>query len=314
MRYKNDIDVELKDIIFHISNYLTKKHKHLILLFILSSLSACSPRHFILQSAGNELASQGQAEEDDLILARDASAFYLKLSESVLRQSPDHLQLAEAVSAGFTQYAYAFVSFEADKLDAKDSKAANKLRERAAKLYLRAHRHAMAALEIRHPGFAHALSNVDPASWPQLSVKDVGLAYWASASWGGYISLSKDDPNIVADLPMAIRLAHLAWNISPNYADGGLASLMGTFETVRPGGSLQQAAKFYDQAISMSANKNAGPFVAKAENIALPEGDRAAFDALLNQAIDASTVRHDLQNNVMRERAIWLQDTANDLF
>jgi hypothetical protein len=36
----------------------------------------------------DELASQGQADEDDLLLARDASPFYLKLSESMLRRTP----------------------------------------------------------------------------------------------------------------------------------------------------------------------------------------------------------------------------------
>ena len=96
-----------------------------------------------MQGVANELASQGKAAEDDLILAREASAFYLKLSESVLRQTPDNLKLAAAVSAGFTQYAYAFVSFEAERIETKDIKAAQKLRERASRLYLRAHRHAM---------------------------------------------------------------------------------------------------------------------------------------------------------------------------
>lgn len=281
------------------------------LLFL---LSACSPRYFIAQEIGNELASQGKSVEDDLVLAREASAFYLKLSESVLRQTPDNLKLAEAVAAGFTQYAYAFVSFEAERIEAKDIKSAQQLRLRAARLYLRAHRHAMAALEQHNPGFLKALSAPNPANWPRIEDKEIALAYWAAASWGGYISLSKDDPNIVADLPLAIRLAHLAWRKSPNYGDGALASLMGSFETARPGGSHQQAVVYFDLAISASAGKSAGPLVAKAESIALPAGDRAMFDALLRQAIITSDTKRDLQNEVMRERALWLLETADDLF
>lgn len=288
--------------------------KLLILLTISILLSACSPRYFIVQGVANELASQGQAVEDDLVLAREASAFYLKLSESVLRQTPGNLKLAEAVSAGFTQYAYAFVSFEAERIEAKDIKAAQKLRERAARLYLRAHRHAMAALEQHNPGFIKALSSPDPANWPRLNEEEIAVAYWAAASWGGFISLSKDDPNIVADLPLAIRLAHLAWEKTPSYGDGALASLMGSFENARPGGSRQQAVAYFDQAISASAGKSAGPFVAKAEGIALPAGDRAAFDALLHQAIVVSDAQRDLQNEVMRERALWLLESADDLF
>ena len=140
------------------------------------------------------------------------------------------------------------------------------------------------------------------------------MAYWAAASWGGFIALSKDDPDVVADLPLAIRLAHLAWDKSPAYGDGALASLMGAYETVRPGGSRQQAIAYFDRAIAVGAGKNAGAFVAKAESISLPAGERAAFEALLRQALVAGTARRDVQNAVMRERAQWLLDSADDLF
>ena len=281
---------------------------------VLLMLGACSPRHLIIQGVANELASQGQATEDDLVLAREASAFYLKLSESLLRSAPDNLKLAESVAAGFTQYAYAFVAFEAERIESKDARSAQKLRERAALLYGRAHRHAMAALEATTPGFALALASPDPQKWPVLTESQIGVAYWAAASWGGFISLSKDDPNTVADLPLAVRLANLAWDKKPDFGDGALASLMGSFEAARPGGSPQQAGVYFDRAIDISAGKSAGAFVAKAEGVALPAGDRPAFEALLQQALAASAARRDLSNQVMRERALWLLEVANDLF
>ncbi len=281
---------------------------------VLVLLGACSPRHLIIQGVANELASQGQAVEEDLVLAREASAFYLKLSESLLRPAPENLKLAEAVAAGFTQYAFAFVAFEAERIEPKDAKAAQKLRERAALLYRRAHRHAMAALEATTPGFALALASPDPQQWPVLTASQIGVAYWAAASWGGFISLSKDDPNTVADLPQAVRLAHLAWQVNPDFGDGALASLMGSFEAARPGGKPQQATVYFDQAIAVSAGKSAGAFVAKAEGVALPAGDRPAFEALLQQALAASVARRDLPNQVMRERAQWLLSVADDLF
>ena len=300
--------------LFRSRNIAGSAFKFLGFVFIPILLCACSPRYLIVRGVGDELASQGQAIEDDLELAREASAFYLKFSESVLRQSPDNLKLAEAVASGFTQYAFAFVSFEADKSEAKDSKVAQKLRERAARLYLRAHRHAMTALEQHKPGFLKALSGPEPKNWPRLVDDEIAVAYWAAASWGGLISLSKDDPDRVADLPLAVRLAHLAWEKSPNYGEGALASLMGSFETSRPGGSRDLALIYFDQAIAASAGNSAGPFVAKAEGIALPAGDRVAFEALLQQALLASDARRDLQNEVMRERAQWLLETAGDLF
>jgi hypothetical protein len=288
---------------------------HVGLAAVLLGLCACSPRQLIINGFADELASQGQAAEDDLVLAREASAFYLKLSESLLRQSPGKLKLAEAVAGGFTQYAYAFVQFEAERLEARDAKAAQKLRERAARLYWRAHRHAMAALEQQTPGFAKALASPDSAQWPRLSDEQIGVAYWAAASWGGFIALSKDDPNIVADLPLAILLARLAWEQAPSHGHGARASLMGSFEAARPGGSRPQAVIYFDQAIALSAGTGStAALVAKAENIALPAGDRPAFEALLQQALSAGTAPRDLQNEVMRERAQWLLDVAPDLF
>ena len=283
---------------------------------LVALLTACSPRTMLVRNVANELAGQGQAEEDDIVLAREASAFYLKLSESVLRKTPDHLPLAESVAGGFTQYAYAFVAFEADRTEAHDAKAAQRLRARAARLYWRAHRHAMAALELNNPALLKALNSSPAAGSPtlRLPADQVGVAYWAAASWGAYISLSKDQPDVVADLPLAVRLASLAWMSNPAYGNGDLASLMGSFEAARPGGSPRQAALYFDQAMQAAHGRNAGVCVARAEMLAAPAGDRTAFEALLHQALAISAAHRDLGNEVMRERAQWLLDTADDRF
>lgn len=287
------------------------------LSLLVALLSACSPRMLLVKNVADELASQGQTEEADIVLARDASAFYLKLSESVLRKTPGHLPLAEAVASGFTQYAYAFVAFEADRVEAQDARAAQRLRVRAADLYWRAHRHAMAALEFNQPGFLAALNRrVADRDFEatRLPPDQVGVAYWAAASWGAYISLSKDKPDVVADLPAAMRLARDAWTSDPSHGKGALASLMGTFEAARPGGSLRQAQAYFDQAVDAGQSGNAGVYVAQAEVLAMPSGDRAAFEVLLRQALAISGTHRDLGNEAMRERAQWLLDTADDRF
>jgi hypothetical protein len=276
--------------------------------------AACSPRHLIVQGLASELASQGQAPEDDLVLAREASAFYLKLSESLLREAPGNLALAEAVAGGFTQYAYAFVQFEAERLEARDARSAQQLRERAQALYRRAHRHAMTALEQHSPGLLKALSATTTTGMPPLRADQIGVAYWAAASWGALISLSKDDPDAVADLPAAMRLAGLAYTASPEHGAGALATLMGSFEASRPGGSRTLAEKYFDEAIHLGRDSHAGPLVAKAENIALAAGNRAAFELLLQQALRVSSTQRNLPNSVMRARALWLLENADDLF
>jgi hypothetical protein len=126
--------------------------------------------------------------------------------------------------------------------------------------------------------------------------------------------LSKDDPDAVADLPLAVRLAESVWRMSPTFGQGAAASLMGNFEAARPGGSVAQATAYFDEAIQAGGGQNPGPYVAKAEAIAQPAGDRPAFEALLQQALSVSAKRLDLSSQVMRQRAQWLLDSADDLF
>ncbi len=284
------------------------------LLALMLAFSGCAVRPYVMDQTAHALSSQPVSSEDDLQLAREASAFYLKFSESVLKETPGHLKLAESVSSGFTQYAYAFVALDAEKIDAQAPKAAAHMRERAARLYARAHRHAMTALELSAPGITAAIGQSDASKHPRLTQAQVPLAYWAAASLGGWISMSKDDPDLVADLPLSMRLAELAWKANPEFGRGALASLMGTLEAAKVGGSTQKIVAYFDQAITWSQGQDAGPYVAKAEGVALPAEDKQQFEQLLNQALEISKQHRSLQNEVMRERAQWLLDTVEDLF
>ena len=284
---------------------------------IIMALTGCAPRQLIIGGIADELATQTQGAENDVELAREASAFYLKFSESILRQDPGHQGLATTVSAGYTQYAYAFVAFDAEKIEAKDAKAAERLRQRAAKLYQRAQQHALRALEEQKPGFAAALASQQAKDWPALRKEQAGLAYWAAAAWGGWISLSKDEPDVVADFPLAIRLAELAWAADPDWGDGALTGLLGSFEAGRAGGSAQRALSYFDRSIAQSAGRSVGAYLAKAEGYAQPAGDRAMFEQLLQQAQaikDEAGSPLTLQNEVMRRRARWLLSKTDDLF
>lgn len=280
-------------------------------LLLAVALAGCSPRQLLVRQMADALASQGQAPEDDLALARDAAPFYLKLSESLLAEDPGHLALAEAVAGGLTQYTFAFVAFEADRLASRDARAAQRLRQRAARLYLRAQRHAMAALERHQPGLRASLATAAPLS---LQPELVGVAYWAAAAWASHIALSTDRPEVVADLPQAVRLAGLAFDRQPGHGEGSLAALMATLEAARPGGQRQRAVAWFAQAQALAAGRQAGVFVAQAESLAQPAGDRPGFDALLRQALAVAAAHPGLANAAMAERAQWLLDNADDLF
>jgi hypothetical protein len=282
-------------------------------VMLLLTLSACSVRQHLLQQAADELSQQSVVEED-IGLARDASAFYLKAAESVLRALPQHLGLAQSVTSGLTQYAFAFLSTEADRVEAHNLQQAQALRVRAARMFERAKKQGLLALSLNYPDLQQSLNDPKDGKSVAWSTQAVGLAYWTAAAWGGQISLSTSSPDVVADLPLAVSLAYKAWQMDPAYGDGALASLMGTFELVRPGGSRHRALQYFDQAIEVSQGQSPGPWVAKAEGWALDQQDRPSFEAWLTKAIEVSAGKRDLSSQIMYERAKWLLSQADAIF
>ena len=282
-------------------------------LFLFSLLSACSVQNLLLRNAGDILSKETSASDEDLELLMHASAYHLKLSESLLQEIPNHAKLAESVARGYTQYAFVFLMDEADRIESDSLQKANQLRTRAAKILMRAQSNGLKTLNLLYPQLGTYLNN--PAQRPAFKIKpeDTGLVYWTMTAWAGGISLSKDSPDVVADLPQVLRLAELAWQASPQYDQGALASMMGTLELAKPGGQNGIAEKYFDMAIAWRESQIA-PLISKAENWAVTTQNRSAFEQLLKQAIDLGHNKSDLINTVMTRRARWLLDNADNLF
>src|SRR2546426_9959804 len=156
--------------------------------------SGCSVRRYAFNKAADVLAESGAtfASDDDPELIKAAAPFSLKLMESFLAENPRHPGLLAAAASGFTQYAYAFVQQDADEAEPHDLAAAEALRERAKRLYLRAERYGLRGLEGKHPGFGKALL-ANPKTTVRTTTKaDVPLLYWTAAAWASVVSLSKD--------------------------------------------------------------------------------------------------------------------------
>ena len=242
-----------------------------------------------------------------------ASAYQLKLSESLLQEIPNHLKLAEAVTRGYTQYAFVFLMDEADRVESESIQKASVLRGRAAKMMTRAKTVGLKSLANHYPDLKGHLQGKGVKQAIKIKKQDAGLVYWSMTTWAGAISLSKDSPDVVADLPEVLRLAELAWQAHPQFDQGALASMMGTLELAKPGGKPEAAEKYFNLAIEWRGNQVA-PLISKAENWAVATQNKEAFTQLLNQAIELAKSQNDLTNTVMRRRAQWLLDNSDNLF
>jgi predicted anti-sigma-YlaC factor YlaD len=294
----------------------------LIVVPLLLAGSGCSIKRMAVNKLGDALAGNSAvfASDNDPELIKQAAPFSLKLMESLLAQSPRHRGLLLATASGFTQYAYAFIQMEADELEATNLAAAEALRGRARRLFIRARDYGLRGLDSAHAGFSGHLLKDAHAAVGKLEKRDVALAYWTGASWAAAIALSKDNPDLVADLPRVEALMDRALVLDESFQMGALHGFMITYEMTRTslrGDPAERSRKHFERVVQLSGGRIAAPFVSLAESVALKQQNRAEFKKLLDQALaidpdaDPSTR---LLNLVVQRRARWLLTQIDDLF
>jgi predicted anti-sigma-YlaC factor YlaD len=292
----------------------------LVLLCLFNS--GCSIRHYAMNKVADGLSQTGTAfsSDDDPELIKNAAPFSLKLMETVLAENPKHPGLLTAATSGFTQYAFAFVQEEADELESTDFEAAEALRKRALRLYQRAHRYGMRGLETKHPNFSENLLRDPKKTVLQAGKKEVPLLYWTAAAWGSIISLSKDNPKLVGQIPAMEALIDRALALDESYANGSIHTFLITYEMSRArasGDPAQRARKHFERAMQLSNGKDASPLVALAEAVTIQIQDENEFESLLNRALAIDPDAHPdnrLVNLVMQRRARWLLSRKSELF
>ncbi len=289
---------------------------------LLLAASGCSIKRMAVNKVASALASGGSTyeEDDDPDLVAAALPFGLKLMESLLAEAPKNPDLLMATSSGFTEYAYAFVEQPAaiagESLDRRDAQ-----RERARKLYLRAHAYGMRGLDARYPGFAAKADQDIAAALTRTRKRDVPLLYWTAASLGLAISSSKGDPEMVGRLPMVEALIARVVELDEAWSGGAVPEFLISLESSRPGigkpEMLKLMKRHFDRAIELSKGARAGGYVSYAENACVAAQDAAGFRAALGKALAIDTEvksENRLANLIAQRRARWLLAQAGDLF
>ncbi len=298
--------------------------KRALLLLILVPLasSACSVKKFAINKIGDSLAASGTtfAADDDVELVGQAVPFSLKLIESLLAESPKHRGLLFAAASGFTQYANVYVHQDADIAESVDLGRAAALRARARRLYLRACDYGLRGLDARHEGFTQAIRRNPKSAVGVTKASDVPLLYWSAAAWGLAISLSKDNPDLIADQPIVEALIDRAFELDADFDSGAIHGFLISYESARQGAAgdpIARARQHFDREVTLTRGQLASPYVSLAEAVSVPNQDRAEFDALIAKALAIDTDARPewrLQNLMSARRARWLLSREDDLF
>jgi predicted anti-sigma-YlaC factor YlaD len=316
----------------HTAARTAARQRGLVTLAALASISlltggCAGVRRLAVDRVGDVLTSGTGStfeSDDDLELIGDALPFSLKLLESLIAESPRHAGLRLAACRGFALYSYGWVDFAGEVAWEQDIERARRLRERAGRLYLRAHRHCLAGLERWYPGVAARLVETPGAAAAEVGVRskaaarDVPYLYWTAASLGLAISSSRSDVALLARLPEAEALAARALELDAGWGEGALHELAMSLEAAAVDGpDFEVIERHYRAALELAGGAGKpGLFVSYAELVAVPRQDAELFRSLLARAlaIDPAAEPDDrLRTALSQRRASWLLGRVEDL-
>ncbi len=287
-------------------------------LVALAVLSAnCSPATMGFNRMADALSrtASAYARDDDPEFVRLGAPSTLKMVEMLLDDQPAHPGLLLTACSGYTQYAYAFLHVESERLAPTSADAADDLRQRASRMYERARgycRRALAA-KVPNPG------PLDARALQAVTRGDVPVLYWTAASWGGSIAVDDNSLSRVAELPVVRALLRRAVELDERWADGAIhEALIGVEGVPRLlGGSAERARAHFNRAVELSEGQSAFAYVALATSVAQPAKDRAEFERLLTQALAIDVRKRPairLANLIAQKRARFLLARAGTLF
>ncbi len=280
-------------------------------LLMVALLFGCTGEQMLVRSSVG-LARLGAAaiqEEEDLVLAEEATASQLKLVEGMLKADPANPDLLVLLAKGFGGYAFAFV-------EPSDP-------ERAQALYRRGLIYGW-RLITRYPGLTRALSGNDEAAVRRalegLSAEAVPGLFWTAYNWAGWINLSRNDPSALADYWKVEAMMARILELDRTYYDGGADLFFAVSYASRPallGGDLAKAKAHYEKVVALTKERFLLAHVLFASSYAVQAQDRPLFVRLCQQVLSApptATPRWRLLDAVARQRAMILLEDIDAYF
>ena len=293
-----------------------------LFILVLGPLSGCSVKSMAVEAVADAMAesSATYAADDDIEFVGLASPFGLKTTEGLLEEVPHHRGLLLAAARGFTQYAYVYIEQPANEIETVDVSLAYAERRRAQRMYLRARDYGLRGLEAGHAGITKTILLDPQDAVATTTVEDVPLLYWTAAAWASAISLAKDDPSMIVDLPAVEALIMRAYALDPSFDYGAIHVFLISYEMSQSAMHEDAASRahwHFERAIALSDGHQAAPYVALAEAVAVAEQNRDAYRQLLGEALDIDVDAKPewrLANLVMQRRARWLLARTDEYF
>ena len=288
------------------------------------AFSGCDVAQFTADSTAGLFTRAAPAFESywDYELAGEAVPSTIVQFEGMLRVVPDNESILQQLSQAYVAYAYGWVEADAEYLDFEgDFDKAEAQRRRARTMYLRAMDLTRHRIRLYNPEVDEAVrgSVEDLEAWLAAAFvdpSDAEMLLWHGYAWGSYINTSKDDMEAVADLAYAKAFVARSIQLNPDYYHAAGYTFMGVATASEMAADMDKAKMYFEKALAATERRALQTQLNMARYYAVKTGDRALFDSLLAEVMDAVDPLPEarLANTMARERAAMYIDNADQLF
>ncbi len=278
---------------------------------IATSCIGCFPvRRLTVASVGLLLedVAKASAKQTDPAIVEQGSPAYLMLLDGLIEAYPTNRRILTAGAEAYYSYAAAFTN-------EKDP-------ETLGRLYLKGKQYALRAL-TRYEEFTSVLARPFEeleAYVVNFSGKDVPALFWFASCWAGWISVTTESVEAVADLPRVVLLMERVIALDENYYYGGAHLFMGIYKSAKPkayGGEPQAAQQHFERAVEISKGNYLMAYVYYAEHYAQKTFQKDLFVSLLEKVLEAPVDKVPeltLINTIAKTRAEKLLNQVDEIF
>lgn len=272
-------------------------------------------------------AQRSTQSESDPNLAREAAPGQLKTVDGFLESAPENEIILSLLAQGYAEYAFGFLEDDLEQLPDNDKTAAQRsaIAARATGLYDKAFGFAMRQINLRDK--KHELENAlkkdvtsVEAAVAKLDKKSLPGLFYGGLAMASAINLNRTDLGRVADLGKAVAMIKRAYDLNPNFANGGPAMSLAVIKSSQGkamGGDPDAAKKYFEQAIASTEGKYLLSKVMMARFLGVITENRKLFDetlkAVLATPADIMPAQR-LANELAHRRAARYLKHAEDLF
>ncbi len=262
----------------------------------------------------------------DPAIAEASIPYSITQMEGLLLIIPQNQMLRANLARALGSFGFGFLEDRMEEAEVADDEARIEYyRNRATIAYLRGKEVSMQSLTIEEDGDGGADGayhrGID--AWRSYlqrfdDVEQTGMVFWLGYNWARHISLNKDNPDVLADLPFAIACFERVFQLDPTFNNYAPYAAMASYHAraaASLGGDPVQARQMFETAIQRTGGNFLTYKVMMARVFAVMIQDRALYTRLLQEVIDAGDVMPEqrLANQIAKRRARRYLAQVDDL-